>query len=206
MEQFDISDTIQAKSDQLNADDLISAPRTITITAVTKGTPDNPVIIRYEGDSGRPFKPCKTVRRILSLGWGVMANEWAGKSVTLYNDPSVIYAGKAIGGIRIKAMSDIPKRIVVSLSTTRGKKSEHKIDVLEVTEKAMYDPAKFDKVLPAMAKQIEAGKMTHEQIINKCEETGALTEEQKTQVRNIGKAAGIDAEINEDDDFFGDNK
>ena len=109
-------------------------------------------------------------------------------------------------GIRIKAMSDIPKRIVVSLSTTRGKKTEHKIDVLEASEKAMYDPAKFAKVLPAMAKQIEAGKMTHEQIINKCEVTGALTEEQKTQVRNIGKAAGIDAEINEDEDFFGDNK
>ena len=206
MEQFDISNTIQAKSDQLNADDLISAPRTIKITSVTKGTPDSPVFINYEGGTGRPFKPCKTVRRILSLGWGVMANEWTGKSVTLYNDPSVIYAGKAIGGIRIKAMSDIPKRIVVSLSTTRGKKTEHKIDVLEASEKAMYDPAKFAKVLPAMAKQIEAGKMTHEQIINKCEVTGALTEEQKTQVRNIGKAAGIDAEINEDEDFFGDNK
>ena len=205
MENFDISDTILAKSDQLNADDLISAPRTILITSVTKGNAESPVIIRYEGDSNRPFKPCKTVRRILSLGWGVMANTWAGKSVTLYNEPSVIYAGKAIGGIRIKAMSDIPKRITVLLSTTRGKKSEHIIDILQAQIKPMYDPAKFTQVFDAMAKQVESGKMTHEQIINKCEVTGRLTEEQKQQVRDIGKDPSVDVEINEDE-FFGVNE
>lgn len=205
MENFDISDTILAKSDQLNADDLISAPRTILITSVTKGNAESPVIIRYEGDSNRPFKPCKTVRRILSLGWGVMANTWAGKSVTLYNEPSVIYAGKAIGGIRIKAMSDIPKRITVSLSTTRGKKSEHIIDILQAQIKPMYDPEKFTQVFDAMAKQVESGKMTHEQIINKCEVTGQLTEEQKQQVRDIGKDPSVDVEINEDE-FFGVNE
>jgi len=205
MENFDISDTILAKSDQLNADDLISAPRTILITSVTKGNAESPVIIRYEGDSNRPFKPCKTVRRILSLGWGVMANTWAGKSVTLYNEPSVIYAGKAIGGIRIKAMSDIPKRITVLLSTTRGKKSEHIIDILQAQIKPMYDPEKFTQVFDAMAKQVESGKMTHEQIINKCEVTGRLTEEQKQQVRDIGKDPSVDVEINEDE-FFGVNE
>jgi len=205
MDNFDISDTILAKSDQLNADDLASAPRTILITSVTRGNAESPVIVRYEGDSGRSFKPCKTVRRILSLGWGTMANDWVGKSVTLYNDPSVIYAGKAIGGIRVKAMSDISKRIVLALSTTRGKKSEHKIEVLAVTEKPMYDPAKFNTVFSAMASQVEAGKMTHEQVINKCELTGKLTEEQKQQVRDIGKDPAVDAEFNEED-FFDEGK
>ena len=205
MDNFDISDTILSKSDQLNADDLASAPRTILITSVTRGNAESPVIVRYEGDSGRAFKPCKTVRRILSLGWGVMAGDWVGKSATLYTEPTVIYAGKAVGGIRVKAMSDIPKRITVSLSTTKGKKSEHIIDILAVQEKPMYDPAKFDSVFDAMAKQVDAGKMTHEQVINKCEVTGKLTEKQKQQVRDIGKKPGVDAEFNEED-FFGDSE
>lgn len=36
-EKLDISDTLIAKSDELNADDLMGGPTTVTITSVTHG-------------------------------------------------------------------------------------------------------------------------------------------------------------------------
>lgn len=62
---MDISDTIIARSDQLNAADLIGGPVTVTITKVSKGDGEQPVSISYDGDKGKPFKPCKSVRRLL---------------------------------------------------------------------------------------------------------------------------------------------
>jgi hypothetical protein len=73
----DMSQFIAAKSDQLNADDLMDAPRTITITKVT-AAPDaaeQPVSIHYEGGEGRPWKPCKTMRRIMVGVWGKDASQ-----------------------------------------------------------------------------------------------------------------------------------
>jgi len=106
---FDISETILAKSDQLNADDLIGAPRRIKIIGTEQGNAENPVIVHYEGETGRPFKPCKTVRRILAAAWGVDSTVWEGQEALLYCDPSVVYAGKEVGGIRIQALTGINK-------------------------------------------------------------------------------------------------
>lgn len=62
----DLSQTIAPKSDQLNADDLIGRTMTIKITRVSRmSEPDQPVAIYFEGDSGKPYKPCKSMRRLL---------------------------------------------------------------------------------------------------------------------------------------------
>ena len=55
---MDMSKFIAARSDQLNADDLLGGPRTITVTQV-RGTDaaDQPVAVHYEGDQGKTFKP-----------------------------------------------------------------------------------------------------------------------------------------------------
>jgi len=209
MQNFDITNLIQAKSDQLNADDLISAPRRIKVTGTSKGNAENPVVINYEGDCGRPFKPCLTVRRIIAHAWGVMTGEWVGKEMLLYCDPTVVYGGKEVGGIRISAISNIEKRIVVSLAKTRGKKVQHTIEVLTIEQKPPYDAAKFDSVFDAMAKKINDGSMTHEQVINKCESTGSLTDEQKKRVRDIGKDSDIEIDEEESEsvsDFFNDTE
>nr|MBX2835055.1 hypothetical protein [Micavibrio sp.] len=67
----DISHTIVPKSMQLNADDLISEPKTITITQVrVKDNPDQPVAISYQGDNGKPYYPCKSMRRVMVRAWG----------------------------------------------------------------------------------------------------------------------------------------
>ena len=69
---MDISDTIIAKSDQLNASDLIGGPITVTITGVKRfDSAEQPIAISYEGDNGKPFKPCKSVRRLLVGMWGM---------------------------------------------------------------------------------------------------------------------------------------
>jgi hypothetical protein len=50
---LDISDTVVPKSDQLNADDLICGPRTITITGIKKvSDTKQPVVISFDGDNG----------------------------------------------------------------------------------------------------------------------------------------------------------
>lgn len=123
----DMSRFIEAKSDQLNADDLIGAPRTITITRVVGSDGDQPVSIYYEGDGGKPFKPCKTIRRVLLGVWGRDGNSYVGKSMTLYRDNSVTFGGLQVGGIRVSHMSDIDKETTVVVMKSKGKKAGMKI-------------------------------------------------------------------------------
>jgi hypothetical protein len=132
-EHVDMSAFIAARSDQLNADDLLDGPRTITVTKVT-ASPDaaeQPVSIHYEGDNGKPFKPCKTMRRILVGVWGKDASQYVGRSLTLYRDPTVAFGGLQVGGIRISHMSDIAEDKTVALLVTRGRKAPFKIKPLK---------------------------------------------------------------------------
>jgi hypothetical protein len=133
-EPLDMSAFCVAKSDQLNADDLISGPRTITITKVTAqaDSADQPVSIHYEGGEGRPFKPCKTVRRIMVGVWGKDASKYVGRSMTLYRDPSVSFGGMQVGGIRVSHMSHIEDDKTVALLVTRGRKAPFKIKPLKL--------------------------------------------------------------------------
>jgi hypothetical protein len=124
---IDMSRFIEAKSDQLNADDLIGSPRTITVTRVTGNEGDQPIAIHYEGDGGKPFKPCKTIRRVLMAVWGKYANEYVGRSMTLYRDDSVTFGGLQVGGIRISHMSGLDKEMTVVVLKSKGKKAGMKI-------------------------------------------------------------------------------
>lgn len=132
-EVLDIRHTIVPKSDQLNAEQLLGGPLTITVTRVTVAqSGDQPVSIFYEGDKGRPYKPCKTMRALLAYGWGHDAAPWAGRSMRLYCDPAVKFGGDEVGGIRISHMSDLATpRIKASLNTTRGKKAAFEVQRME---------------------------------------------------------------------------
>lgn len=124
--------TIVAKSDQLNADDLVGGPRTITVTAV-KGSdsPEQPVWIHFEGDDGKPFKPCKTCRRLLVHCWGPEAADFIGRRMTLYTDPNVMFGGVKTGGIRISHVSHIEREMQVALMVTRGKRAHYTVRPLK---------------------------------------------------------------------------
>ena len=194
----DLSDTIEAKSDQLNADDLAGSTKTIKITDVVrysdKGIPA--FHLDYEGGTGRPFKPCKSVRRVIMFAWGKDGSKWIGRSMTLYCDPTVIYAGKEVGGIRVSHMSDIEKRISIKLTEKRGTKKEVFIDILEPTDKPTWPDDAFAAKFESISGAILAGKVTNEQAITKLEQNAALTDEQKAQIRAVGESELV---INEDE-------
>lgn len=135
---MDITDTIRPKSDQLNADDLIAGPMTITITSVSKGTPEQPVTMNYDGDNGRPYKPSKSMRRVIAGAWGVDSKLYIGRSMTLFRDPSVRYAGAEVGGIRISHMTDIKNDMKIALTIARGKREPYTVKPLEGIVKRDY--------------------------------------------------------------------
>lgn len=131
----DLSPTIIPKSDQLNADQLVAGEMDITVTEVSIGSgQDQPVTVNYANDAGRPFKPCKTMRRVLIKAWGSNGLNWIGRSMRLYHDPRVKWAGDEVGGVRISHMTDIPEEIRVSLSHSKGKKALHVIKPMKAAD------------------------------------------------------------------------
>lgn len=181
----DLTFSIKPKSDQLNADDLLVCSKVITVTKVNLGNKENPVVINYQGDDGRPYKPCKSMRRVLIAAWGRDGNQWLGRSMQLYCDPSVKYAGQEVGGIRISHLTNIPRKMSMKLTAARGRKALFEVDVLQLQQRGEYKD--FELGLVKMKKVIESGEMTAEQVIAKCEEKHIITEEQRAAIRQIEK-------------------
>lgn len=118
----DLRDTVIAKTDQLNAEALLSGPMTIRVTSVERGSAEQPLVVHFEGDNGRPWKPGKSSRKVLIFAWGEDGAQWVGRYATLYNKTDVKWAGVEVGGIRISHLSDIRADITIALTATRGKK------------------------------------------------------------------------------------
>jgi hypothetical protein len=135
----DMTKAIVPKSDQLNSDDLIAGPRTIKVSKVAiKESTEQPVSIFFDGDNGKPYKPCKSMSRVLVQMWGPDANKYVGRSMTLYRDPEVTWAGMKVGGIRISHMSDIPGEKTMALTAT--KQSKKPFTVKPLTNGAAQPP------------------------------------------------------------------
>lgn len=148
---MDVTKAIEAKSDQLNADDLIGGPRTIRIRDVAvKGGAEQPVWIYFDGDDGKPWKPCKSATRVLASCWGVDAGNWIGKHCTIYNDPSVTWAGMAVGGVRVSHAEGIAKPLKLALTKTRGKKGIVTIEPLVVTDRKTEPMKTESPVIPTI--------------------------------------------------------
>jgi len=129
----DMAAVIIPKSDQLNADDLLTGPMTITITDVTvRGGQEQPVSIHFENDNGKPYKPCKSMSRVLVTVWGPDSKQYIGRSMSLYCDPKVKWGGMEVGGIRISHMSDIDSAITMALTVTRANKKPFTVNPLKV--------------------------------------------------------------------------
>ena len=128
---MDITETLAPRSDQVNADDLMVGPRTVTITEVSRGSAEQPVnIVTAEFGEGRPFKPGKSMRRVMVAAWGPDASAYVGRRMTLYREDEVKFGGQTVGGIRISAMSHITKRLTIPLTVTRGKRAPFTVEPL----------------------------------------------------------------------------
>lgn len=133
----DLSTTIAPKSDQFNADDLINGPATIKITKVSKAdTPDQPIAIFFDGDNGKPYKPCKSMRRVLVQIWGKDGAKYVGRSMTIYRDDGVTFGGLAVGGIRISHMSDIKEKRTLALTASKANRKPFTVQPLTVAKAA----------------------------------------------------------------------
>lgn len=135
MSAEDLSDTIIPKSDQLNSDDLLINPLTVTITNVSRGAKDQPISIAIPPH--QPYKPCKSMRRVLISMWGKNGKDWVGKSLTLYCDPDVTWGGVAVGGIRISHASHIDKTQSLMLTATRSKRARFIVQPLETMKETV---------------------------------------------------------------------
>ena len=105
MTTLDVTPFIQAKSDQLNADDLAGGPITVQITgARVVKSDEQPLSLRISGGHA-PWEPCKGMRRLLAeAGASTWARPWVGRWIRLYRDPRVEWAGKESGGVRVSGI------------------------------------------------------------------------------------------------------
>jgi hypothetical protein len=122
--------TIAPKSDQLNADDLISGPITVTVAEVAAGSPEQPVDVRLVEFPGRAYRPSKSMRRILVSAWGAEASAYTGRRITLYRNPEIMFGRDKVGGIEISHLSDIDKPLTVALTATRGRRKNFTVQPL----------------------------------------------------------------------------
>lgn len=155
---LDMGAFVAPKSAQLTAEDLLTGPRTIRITRVTgTGNGDQPVAVYFDGDEGKPFLPCKTVRRLLVAAWGREAAQYAGRSMTIYRDPKVVFGGLEVGGIRVSHMSHIERRLDLALMATKGKRQPYRVEPLkqegpdiEAGVRALIDQIREAASVPAL--------------------------------------------------------
>jgi hypothetical protein len=164
---MDLTKSIEPRSDQFNAEDLLTGPRTFTITDVRAGTEEQPVrVFLAEGPEGRPWIPAKTMRRLLVLAWGAESDAYIGKRVTLYRDPTIRFGPDTPGGIRISHMSGIGRKpLVAQLTEKRGKRVPYKVEPLPEDAPA---PAKVPGPLDQLVWAMNAAKIPQVDRLDYC--------------------------------------
>jgi hypothetical protein len=127
---MDLTESIAPRSDQINADDLISGPVTVTIAEVAKGTPEQPVDVHLVEFPGRAYRPSKSMRRVMVSAWGAEAGTYSGHRLTLVRNPEITFGRDKVGGIEISHLSHIDKPLTIALTATRGKRKNFTVTPL----------------------------------------------------------------------------
>jgi hypothetical protein len=128
---MDISETTAPKSDQQNYDDYAGGiVRIVTVTEVKRGGDEQPVDIHLAEFPGRPYRPSKSMRRVLMAAWGRESSVYVGRRMELYGDPDVTFGRDKVGGIKISRLSHVEKRLSVALTVTRGKRAPYVVEPL----------------------------------------------------------------------------
>jgi hypothetical protein len=142
----DMLRVIEPKSDQINYEDMLAGPITITITGVSvKQGAEQPVSVSFEG-SGKVYRPCKSMSKVMVKVWGSDSKAFVGHSMTLYGDPKVKWGGMEVGGIRISHMTGLSSPMALALAETKTKRLIHQVQPLKV---AKPEPQKPEPQKPA---------------------------------------------------------
>lgn len=139
---IDLSKTTQGKLDQINAD-LVTEPFVIKISHLTENFKDGkldiqqPISVHWYGGENKPFKPCLSMRRVLSdvSTWGKDGIQYKDRYLKLFNDKKVKMSGEFTGGVRISHMSNLENSTTIMLKKSRGKKEPytvHPISALDI--------------------------------------------------------------------------
>lgn len=154
---MDISDTLAPKSDQLDAVDLLTGPRVFTVKSVSRGNAEQPVQIHL-AEFPRPWRPGKSMRRVLVACWGADASTYVGKRLTLFCDPTVRFGGQEVGGIRVSHLSHLTGAKKVPLLVSRGKSAIWTVEPLgsDVPASPALDEATVDRVAELRAEWKDA--------------------------------------------------
>jgi hypothetical protein len=127
---MNLTESIAPKSDQINAEDLLTGPRTFTIEKVTAGSLEQPVDVHLVEFPGRPYRPSKSMRRVMVVAWGVESAAYTGHRLTLFRNPATKFGRDVVGGIEISHMSHIEKRLTLALTVTRGRRAPFNVEPL----------------------------------------------------------------------------
>lgn len=161
---IDLRRTIIPKSDQINADDLIAGPLTIRITGVSVNDGEQPVAITFDGDGGKPYRPGKSMRRVLVNIWGPDGEAYIGRSLTLYRDEEVKFGGEAVGGIRISHMSHIEHPVTMALTATRKSRKPFTIQPLKTVDRV---EAAVTALLERIAGAVDVAEVVNDPAVQK---------------------------------------
>ena len=116
--------------------------------------------------------------------WGDDPTNYTGKSMTLYGDPEVIFAGKKVGGIRISHMSDMNADVDVPLSASKTKRVLYRVSPLKAdpVKKDMTDEEveEYADLYDRSCEQAENGMSFYKDFF------GALSAADKTRLKDSG--------------------
>lgn len=199
---------IEPKSDQINFDDFLIKTKNITVTNVTStGNNDDqqPISVHFEGDNGKPYKPCKSMRRVMVWVWGDDPKKYKGKTMTLYGDHDVIWGGKKVGGIRISHMSHMDKETMVPLSASKTKRLLYRVEPFKVDNNSFEEDDYPELYIRAQA-QAGQGLATYQNFFM------SLTDDDKSRLIDKNDHHGfktmakdIDSDKSAQSDFPGDD-
>lgn len=146
-ESLDITPTTEARSDQQNFDDYVGGSKVVTVSEVKRGSAEQPVEVHLVEYPGKPYKPSKSMRRVLVAAWGGDAANYPGRQLELYGDPTVKFGKDAVGGIKIARMSHLHGPVTIKMTVSRGRREDFTVQPLEVA-----DPVELLRAAPTLAK------------------------------------------------------
>lgn len=100
---FKASAFVAAGGNYIKADDVKAGPQKFEIKGIEAAeTPDGKPALQLVMEGGKKLTLNKTNGRILQGHFGDDTDGWIAKKVVVSHDPDVMYAGRRVGGIRVR--------------------------------------------------------------------------------------------------------